>query len=47
MDDDGFSSPLMVGIIDYEKEQSVAVDINDKYLVTRRGQKRLRKTTQG
>ena len=47
VDEDGFSSPLMEGIVDYEKDPSVAIDSNDKYLVTKRGQKRLRKSTQG
>lgn len=46
-DENGFSSPLMDGIVDYKKDPLLAVDISDKYLVTRRGQKRMRKTTQG
>ena len=45
VDEEGFSSPLIEGIIDYKKDPSVAVDVSDKYLVTRRGQKRLRRTT--
>ena len=44
---DGFSSPLMEGIIDYKKDPSVAIGIEEKHLVTRRGQKILRKTTKG
>lgn len=47
VDDERFSSLLMDGIIDYKKDPSVAMSIEDKYLVTRRGQKRIRKTTQG
>lgn len=47
VDDEKFSSPLIDRIIYYKKNSSVAVDINNKYLVTRRRQKRLRITTKG
>ena len=47
VDADGYSSPLMEGIVDYSKDQAVAVPKSDMYVVTRRGQKRMRKTTQG
>lgn len=44
-DYEGFSSTLMDSIVDYKKDPSVAISMEDKYLVTRCGQKRLRKTT--
>eukprot|EP00957_Ditylum_brightwellii_P079243 6026568-Ditylum_brightwellii.AAC.1 len=37
----------MESIVDYKKDEAVAVDKNDMYVVTPRGQKRARKTTQG
>ena len=47
VDSDGFSSPLMKGIIDYRKDEAVAIDKQDMYVITKSGQRRLRKTTQG
>ena len=46
VDDDGFSHTLMEGIIDYKRDET-AVPMIDKWLVTRTGQRRLRKTTKG
>jgi hypothetical protein len=37
----------MRDIIDYKKDEAIAVPMIDKYLMTRSGQRRLRKTTQG
>jgi hypothetical protein len=47
VDSDGYSITMMEGIIDYKKDPAVAVSKSDMYVVTRRGQKRMRKTTQG
>jgi hypothetical protein len=47
VDSDGFSTSMMEGIINYKKDDAVAIWKNDMYVVTRRGQKRIRKTTQG
>lgn len=46
VDIDGHSKLLLNQIVDYQKESS-AVPMEDKYLVTRSGQRRLRKTTKG
>ena len=47
VDSDGFTMTMMAGIIDYKKDHATAVPKNDMYVVTSRGQKRLRKTTVG
>jgi hypothetical protein len=47
VDADGFSLTMMEAIIDYRKDEALAVSKADKYLVTPQGQKRLRKTTIG
>ena len=47
VDSDGFSLSLMEGIIDYKRDDSVAISKMDKYITTSRGQRRLRKTTAG
>ena len=47
VDSDGYSMTLMEAIIDYRKDDSVAVSKADKYVYTKSGQKRLRKTTTG
>jgi hypothetical protein len=47
VDSEGFTLTLMEGIIDYRKDAATAVTREDMYVVTRRGQKRLRKTTTG
>jgi hypothetical protein len=45
-DNECHSALLMRSIFDYKKDDATAVPMKDKYLVTRSGQKRLRKTTQ-
>ena len=47
VDSDGFSLALMEGIIDYKRDDSIAIPKADKYITTGRGQRRLRKTTAG
>jgi hypothetical protein len=47
VDHEGHNSMLMRDIIDYKRDEAMAVPIEDKYLTTRSGQRRLRKTTQG
>jgi hypothetical protein len=47
VDSDGYSITMMEGIVDYKRDNAVAVDKSDMYVVTRRGQKRMCKTTQG
>ena len=47
VDDEGHNILLMRDIIDFKKDDAIAVPMIDKYLVTRSGQRRLRKTTQG
>jgi hypothetical protein len=47
VDSEGYSTTLMEGIIDYSKDTAVEVTKSDMYVVTGRGQKRPRKTTQG
>lgn len=47
VDPNGYTKRLMKDIIDYRKDPTTAVPMEDKYLITRTGQKRLRKTTQG
>ena len=47
VDPDGHSKLLLEEIIDHRKDEEEAVPLEDKYLVTRTGQRRLRKTTKG
>jgi hypothetical protein len=47
VDSDGFSTSLMEGIIDYRKDETTAVSKANMHIVTRQGQKKLRKTTVG
>ena len=48
VDSDGFSLTMLDTIIDYQKDDAVAVLKNDSHdVVTPRGQKQLRKTTVG
>jgi hypothetical protein len=47
VDSDGFSLTMMEAIIDYRRDEAVAVPMIDKYVITSSGQKRLRKTTVG
>ena len=47
VDAEGFSKTMMESIIDHKMDESTAVSKADKYIVTNRGQKKLRKTTCG
>ena len=47
VDEDSFSTTMVEGIIDHKMDTAVAIPKDDKYIVTRRGQKKLRKTTIG
>lgn len=47
VDHEGYSTTLMAGIIDYDKDESTAVPKSDKWVVTKRGNKRLRMSTVG
>jgi hypothetical protein len=47
VDHEGHNIMLMRDIIDYKRDEAMAVQIEDKYLTARAGQRRLRKTTQG
>ena len=47
VDADGFSNVLMEAIVDYKKDDTVAVPMSDKYVYNKRGVRRLRKTTSG
>jgi len=47
VDQEGYSITMMEGIIDYEKDEAVAVSKADRYVVTRRGNRRARKSTVG
>ena len=44
---DGYSLSLMNSIIDYQQDPSQAIPIEDKYITTKSGQRRLQKTTKG
>ena len=45
VDGEGYS--MMKSIIDYERDDAVAISKEDGYIITKSGQKRLRKTTKG
>ena len=47
VDSDGYSLSLMDSIIDHHKDPSQAIPIEDKYITTKSGQRRLRKTMKG
>jgi hypothetical protein len=47
VDSDGYLTTILKAIIDYRKDEAVAVSKADKYVYTNSGQKRLRKTTVG
>ena len=47
IDSDGFTMTMMEGIVDHKIDTDVAVSKDNAYVVTRRGQKRLRITTCG
>ena len=44
VDSDGYSLMLMEGIVNYRKDESVAIGMEDKYITMRNGQQRLMKT---
>jgi hypothetical protein len=44
---DGFTLPMMEGIVDYRKDEATAVSKQDMYVVTKQGQRQQRKTTTG
>jgi len=46
VDEDGFSTAIFSNIIDYKKDDN-AVEKADRYIVTRRGRRKLRQTTVG
>ena len=46
VDTDDHSYNLLDGIVDFKKE-SIAIDKADKYIMTKSGQRRLRKSTKG
>jgi hypothetical protein len=47
VDSEGYSFTRMESIVDYRKDDSTAIPKADMYVVTNRGQKRMRNTTQG
>ena len=47
VDSDGFTMTMMEGIIDHKRDADVAVSKAEMYVITSRGQRRLRKTTCG
>jgi hypothetical protein len=47
VDSDGYSTTLMQGIVDYKKDDSTTISKADKWVITARGQRRLRKSTVG
>jgi hypothetical protein len=47
VDTDGYSLTMMKGIIDYKKDDAVAIPKSEMHVVTSRGNKKLRKTTIG
>ena len=47
VDSDGYSLSLMDSIIDHQRDLSQAIPIEDKYIMTKSGQKRLQNTTKG
>ena len=44
VDSNRYSLMLMEGIVNYRKDESVAVSMEDKYVTTKNGQQRLMKT---
>jgi hypothetical protein len=47
VDSEGYSTSLIQGILDYKKDEATAVPKSDKWVVTSRGHRRLRKSTAG
>ena len=45
VDSDGYCLMLMEGIVDYRKDESVAINMEEKYIITKTGQLWLMKTT--
>ena len=47
VDSDGYSLSVMDSIFDHQSDPSQAIPMEDKHIMTKSGQKRLRKTTKG
>ena len=47
VDSDGYSTTMMKGIVDFSKDEAVAVPKSEGMISTKRGHRRLRKTTKG
>ena len=47
VDSDGHSMRLFDAIVDYERDDNIAVSMEDRHIYTKSGQKRLRKSTKG
>ena len=47
VDEDGYTITMMEGIVDYHKDDAVAISKSDGFITTRSGQRRRRKSTQG
>ena len=47
VDHEGYSTTLLAGIVDYSKDNLVAIPKSDKWVVTKRGGRRMRKSTAG
>jgi hypothetical protein len=47
VDSDGYSITMMDGIVDYKRDNAVTIAESDMHMITLRGQKRMRKMTQG
>jgi hypothetical protein len=46
VDSDGYSLTLIEGIVEYRRDEAGAVSKDDDYVITKRGQKQLSKTTE-
>jgi len=47
VDHEGYSTALMAGIVDYHRDDSVAIPKSDRWVITKRGGRRLRRSTVG
>jgi hypothetical protein len=47
IDSEGFAITMLTSIVDFRKDEAVAVTQTDGWVVTKRGNKKKRKTTQG
>ena len=47
VDSEGYSLTLLDAIVDYKRDDAVAIPKSEMYIVSERGQKRIRQTTQG